>query len=222
MMPFKIFYPYKTLPEYLHKYIPLIHSCPIYPYTYNSDGTYKSLDKICYLTVHESFVKKGETQRRGGLHIERPGLITSNSRFVKKEPFGTNEYSLLSWGLGCYGYDGMPVDGIYMATNTPKSCKIYDVLINEPEKITDKHGGLDYIMRTKLDKLDKSYYMEPNKLYWLTDTTPHESMPVEEDCYRQFFRLIVGKISVWYSQHNTANPLCEPDAPIVDESKFSE
>ena len=222
MMPFNIFRSKDTLPEYLHQYLPLINSCPIYPHTYKPNGEYESYnpDKICYLTIHESIVKKGETQRRGGLHIERPGSITTKSRFVKTEKWGDNEYSRLSWGMGTCTKDGFPIDGIYMATNTPKSCKIYDVLIDKPEEITDKHGGIDHIMKTKLDKLRKSYYMEPNKLYWMTDRTPHESMPVEEDCKRQYFRLIVGKISVWYSQHNTANPLYEPDAPIVNESKF--
>jgi hypothetical protein len=62
------------------------------------------------------------------------------------------------------------------------------------------------------------------------DRTPHESLPVkapENDpmathAYRQFFRLVVGSISVWYSKHNTPNPLgMLPDAPISNEDKFA-
>ncbi len=29
--------------------------------------------QICYLSIHESFVKKGRSQRRPGLHIESAG-----------------------------------------------------------------------------------------------------------------------------------------------------
>lgn len=223
MMPFKIFKAKETLPEYLHGYLKIIKSCPIYQFDCSlPDGKYTP-DKICYLTIHESIVKKGETQRRPGTHIERPGSISSlnGGRFLAKQPFGDNEYSSIYWGMGgwvprnCGGY---PVDGIYMATNTANSCKIYDVLIDKPEEITDKHGGLDYVLSSKIK--NKGYFMEPDQLYWMTDRTPHESEPVDEDCKRQFFRLVVGKISVWYSQHNTANPMVEPDAPIINESKF--
>ena len=31
---------------------------------------------ICYLTIHESYVEKGATQRRGGLHVETPGKVS--------------------------------------------------------------------------------------------------------------------------------------------------
>lgn len=221
MMPFRIFNCKETLPEYLHSYLPIIKSCPIFPYKFDSDGRNIGCDsdQICYLTIHESSVKKGETQRRAGIHIERPAFIEGHGRFVEEQPWGMNEFSALSWGRGRWdNMTGFPIDGIYMATNIAKSSKIYDVLIDKPEEITDKHGGLDYIMCNKIK--DKSYNMEPNRLYWMTDRTPHESLPVEEDCDRQFFRLVVGKISIWYSQHNTANPLVEPDAPISDCSKF--
>ena len=223
MMPFKIFKAKETLPEYLHGYLKIIESCPIYQFDCSlPDGKYTP-DKICYLTIHESIVKKGETQRRPGVHIERPGSISAlnGGRFLAKQPWGDNEYSSIYWGMGSWvprNCGGYPVDGIYMATNTANSCKIYDVLINKPEEITDKYGGLDYVLSSKIK--NKGYFMDPDQLYWMTDRTPHESAPVDKDCKRQFFRLVVGKISVWYSQHNTANPLVEPDAPIINESKF--
>jgi hypothetical protein len=43
---------------------------------------------------------------------------------------------------------------------------------------------------------------------------------MEQDGDRQFFRLVVGRISAWYSAHSTANPLVEPDAPVVHGDKF--
>ena len=55
----------QQLPKELHGYIPWIHAC------INADGGLH--EKICYLTIHESFVEKGKSQRRPGLHIELPG-----------------------------------------------------------------------------------------------------------------------------------------------------
>ena len=218
MIPFKFFNSKNTLPEYLHGYLNMIRSCPIDFNSYDSNGdtVASNMDKICYLTVHESIVKKGETQRRPGIHIEqsKPG-----GRFVEEQlSRNGNEYKSLRWGLGTINSDGFPIDGIYMATNIANSCKIYDVLINNPENIIDKYGGLDYVLSNKIKKY--GYCCEPNQLYWITDRTPHESAPVEENCKRQFFRLVAGKIDVWHSQHNTPNPMVESDATIIHESKF--
>ena len=40
-----------------------------------------------------------------------------------------------------------------------------------------------------------------------TDTTAHESLPVDEDTYRQYFRFVTSAVSVWYENHSTKNPL---------------
>jgi hypothetical protein len=48
--------------------------------------------------------------------------------------------------------------------------------------------------------------MEKNKLYWITDRTPHESLPMKSQIYRQFFRLVTENVGVWYEQHSTKNP----------------
>jgi hypothetical protein len=63
--------------------------------------------------------------------------------------------------------------------------------------------------------------MEPGRLYWLTDLTPHEAMPALESGPRQFFRLVSPKIGVWFTKHNTPNPLgVQPGAPLEHGSKF--
>ena len=54
--------------------------------------------------------------------------------------------------------------------------------------------------------LGPSYILKPCQWYWLTDTTPHESLPLSRSAYRQYIRVVTGEISIWYSQHNTANP----------------
>ena len=56
--------------------------------------------------------------------------------------------------------------------------------------------------------------------------TPHESLPVKERKYRQFFRLVTSNVSLWYESHSTANPLgVIPDkriTKVVAGNKFSE
>jgi len=68
--------------------------------------------------------------------------------------------------------------------------------------------------------------LDPGQLYWMTDKTPHESLPLKEKTYRQFFRIVTSNVSFWYKDHSTANPLgVEPDpdvTKIVVGNKFSE
>ena len=73
------------------------------------------------------------------------------------------------------------------------------------------------------NKKYKSKVLRAGELVWLTDRTPHECLPVEQDTGRQFFRLVVGKIAFWFSDHSTPNPIgyeIPSDVPIVHGNKF--
>ena len=69
MLPF-IFGNKRPLPKNLQCYFDLVEACP---YHKSERGT------VGYLTVHESYVGAGKTQRRPGLHIESPGVFRSNT-----------------------------------------------------------------------------------------------------------------------------------------------
>merc|ERR1719499_2803043 len=56
------------LPEYLKEYHNRFIKIIL-------DGNVDEINKIGFLTIQESFVEKGKTQRRPGLHVERPGVI---------------------------------------------------------------------------------------------------------------------------------------------------
>lgn len=224
MMPIKLF-DQSSIPELYHPYLPIIYQCPNLRYKYINGQHIDMIDKIVYLTIHESLVPVGQTQRRPGLHIERPGALEEGGRLVVKPPYFCEEdieYNSLSWGLGNWG-DNHPIDGIYMASNISDSCTVWPVVIENPHEVTDAHGGMDHMA----PYIGPGHSLKAGELCWITDRTPHKSNPIVSDdpevkfVYRQFFRLVVGKISVWYSKHNTPNPLgILPDAPISDADKF--
>jgi hypothetical protein len=57
----------------------------------------------------------------------------------------------------------------------------------------------------------------------MTDKTPHESLPLQNNANRQYFRLVVGTITTWFADHCTANPLgvLPPDTVnIIRGNKF--
>jgi hypothetical protein len=208
-------------------------------------------DRIGYLTVHESDVAAGAMQHRAGSHIERPlgplgplgagplgelapggggGYVnrTYNTQWALGR-FQRAAYfpNCPCWGLGYFDESrGVPIDGIYMASafygamcETEGTCAVWPATIDHPEKVTDGHGGIEHL-REYLPN-DRKYVMKNGELVWMTDRTPHESLPAVRSGRRQFFRVVAGPISVWYSRHNTPNPLgVAPGAPISDKDKF--
>merc|ERR1719242_1876810 len=94
MMPFimNLEFEETKLPEYLREY----HHMFIPPILYENKD---EINKIGFLTIQESFVEKGKTQRRPGLHVECPGLvnIAKGAGDVIKP-----EQRVFTWGLGSY------------------------------------------------------------------------------------------------------------------------
>lgn len=169
-----------TLPPFLQHYLPLIESCDF------EKGT------VVYLTIHESIVKEGQSQRRGGIHTEA---------------FNAQKTSLSWGGGGTWGGQ----KGIYMAS-TDGACRIWPVETSE----VDSHGQV-----LKPQNLPKANKCEAHVMYWMTDQTPHEALP-SQGGPRQFFRLVSSDLSVWHAKHNTPNPLgILPDCQVIQDDKFS-
>ena len=117
------------------------------------------------------------------------------------------------WGGGWGGISESK--GIYMASSDG-TCNIYDTYVSN--KNVDKHGSTlkESVANTRCVKA------KPSTMYWVTDRTPHESLPVAEKTNRQFFRLVSEDIHAWYKKHSTPNPLgIEPKCRIVDTDKFA-
>eukprot|EP01084_Bolivina_argentea_P019769 36774_1 len=223
MMPFIMSFDFEKtkLPQYLKSYHPIITVC------LNQDLDQKN--KICFLTVQESKVFKNKTQRRPGLHVETPGLVClcdedDEKGFVYSTGQGCHgrAHKMHPWGMGFWTNGAK--DGIYMMSSVDDSaafwgCKI--IKANDKEVIGNL-GDIEYLRSSLPDK--KRHFMKANKLYWLTDRTPHEALPMKENGYRQFFRLVTHKVGLWYTQHSTGNPNgIVPDPKItmvIEKSKF--
>uniref|UniRef100_A0A7M5UU73 Uncharacterized protein n=1 Tax=Clytia hemisphaerica TaxID=252671 RepID=A0A7M5UU73_9CNID len=224
MMPFLMSEDFDStcLPDYLEDYHDKILS--------NID--YRGQEgEIGYLTIHESLVDEGQSQRRPGLHTESPGIIYVKNEgkaekgdkcFDEKGGGSAVVYPMLvEWGRG--GYDSeLELDGgIYMASNVSNSCEVWDCQIvsgENGEEIIGKHGDIEHLRSL----LPESTKLKANMLYWVTDRTPHESLPLKKGTYRQFIRVVTKDVSVWYKDHSTENPMGIPpgDAKIVRGSKF--
>lgn len=224
-----------TVPKYCRQYLPLIKACPVrfsrsggggsqWMLPYEADRRQRN---IVYLTIQEGYVPVGASQRRTGLHIERPGLLRHGGKLHH-----TDEYAW-GWGMGSIGdFKARRIpkieelyDGIWMASTVSDTCRIYSRLVDDPEHVTDVFGGVEH----KRDSMGPGTMLKAGDLCWMTDRTPHESLPVtapsdDPDAtvvHRSFFRLVVGQVSVWYSEHNTPNPTgLQPGCPIIHSSKF--
>ncbi|MES2023320.1 MAG: hypothetical protein V4439_01430 [Patescibacteria group bacterium] len=153
MMPF-IMGNAESIPEEYKQYLPMIDACKI---------STKLIGQVGYLTITETVVKLGETQRKPGIHTDS------------------------GYGL------------IYMANNLPNSCRVWDEEIYS----TDPYGDCEEYR----DSLGKGITIEPNILYMLNENCPHESLPVEKEGERQFFRLVTGPLQAWWEGDSTPNRL---------------
>eukprot|EP01084_Bolivina_argentea_P252509 423852_1 len=196
MMPVEMNYEtlHLQLPKQLNGYTQLLRAC------LQADPSQRNT--ICFVTIHESFVEKGKTQRRPGLHIEYPGNINTVG--------GESSY-FHGWGGGYYQRDG-----IFMASNISDSCVAWNckIVSHDENEVIDDLGNIEHL-KSMLPK-DQKYTLERNKLYWITDRTPHEALAMNQSGWRQFFRLVSSKLGVWYENHSTKNP-----NGIVPNPKFT-
>jgi hypothetical protein len=187
MMPFIMGDPLSIPIEYRH-YASLIEMCLLDP---------NEKYKIGYLSIAESFVKNGYTQKRIGIHTEkRAHGIACGKGSISVNPI-SNKINLSG--------------GIFMASNVNESCQIWNINANNPKPIDIQ----SQIMETKCDP----YKIKQNELIWFTDTCPHEVLPQKYSAIRQWFRIVTSQNSFWFSKTDTPNSLgIEPDCQIIHQS----
>lgn len=192
MMPFRMG-DKASIPDEYQQYWPLISACKLHT---------SELGRIGYLTIHESWVEQGASQRRPGLHVESPVLmLKEGGKFVP---------NIAHWGSawGCH-----EAGGIYMGSNVSQSCQIWNSKITQPDLLVGPLGSVEHLR----EALGSGIPMKAGEIWWLTDLTPHESLPLEEPQYRQYFRLVTSSVGIWYEKHSTRNRLgIEPDPEITE------
>jgi hypothetical protein len=190
-----------SLPTLLHGYWQLIQQLPI---SHRNNTT-------AYLTVQEGSVQAGCTQRTPGLHTE-------SAVEIEKDQGGAGSVeSYQSWGGGESFYHNL-AGGIFMGSTVSGTCRLVHCSVGATH--VGRHGNLEHMRPWIEDSKPKRSVLKANEIWWITDKTPHEALPLMINSERQFFRLIAADIDIWYSAHNTANPMVEPACRVVDGSKF--
>ena len=118
------------------------------------------------------------------------------------------------------------VGGIFMASNVSNSCAVWNCTIEADDNGDEVIGDLGNVEHLRDFLPSQSENMGANEMYWISDRTPHESLPLKEGTYRQYFRLVTSQVSLWFEEHSTKNPLgVVPDpniTKIVKGSKFED
>ncbi|KAJ3095002.1 hypothetical protein HK100_005949 [Physocladia obscura] len=193
-----------SLPENCKRYAPLIAHC--------LRRCKSEWWKIGYLTIHESWVEAGATQRRPGLHIESPGAIIDDEKYLTANAY----LRWYCWGSGKFGnwiegdldqFGIVNVEGgIFLASNIDDSFRAYDCIVDDVEAVGHL-GDINHMRNAITIQNFDEIRVKANELLWITDRTPHESLPQKKAGFRQFFRLVTSELSMWYNEHNTPNEL---------------
>ena len=220
------------LPEILRPYSDLIEMCLKHQHSKKLDHELNygffghclgqsDLGKVYYLTVQENAVKSGQSQRRPGLHVDSPGWVKIKNdddvKVSKKGSGSSRKYTNHYWGAGsCHVFnmgtkksswiglediyrDNLYVTdgGIYIASNVPDSTRVWNCAVDG--EVIGQHGDIEHLSSA----LGEGELMRPGQVYWITDKTPHESLPLKEKTMRQFFRIVTADVSFWFRDHST-------------------
>ena len=91
-----------------------------------------------------------------------------------------------------------------MASNVDESCAVWKATLCDPDG--DVVGKLGDVRRLKGLLGPPAMILAAGDLVWMTDQTPHESLPLKRSSQRQYFRLVTGKVTAWFARHSTLNP----------------
>ena len=187
MMPIVIGDTSSIPPEY-RQYAALVNDCPV---------ASSEVGQVGYLSIQESSVPQGSTQRRPGIHTEKhPG-----------GPWGAG------WGGGRVHADGYV--GVFMASTTPHSCRIWNRHVVLPGHM----GDCEHLRGL----LGNGETLDANELVWLSDSCPHEALPTTKPLFRQWFRLVTSDVWIWYEKHSTPNRLgVKPNCNVFKGDKFEQ
>ena len=190
MMPFICRYTFEhcKLPDFIRPYWDLIEMCLKHhhsrePSSFHWPRRFSSdLGKVYYLTIQESEVEPGQSQRRPGLHVDCPGWVkvkSANEDQVRKGSGFSRKLNCFGWGTGlraCHVFN-LPTEikmseqdlpkenmfvtfgGIYNASNVPNSTRVWNCAVDGDGEIIGEHGDIEH-MRSALGDLEEEGEVE--------------------------------------------------------------
>lgn len=168
------------------------------PYADIITSSYLEKGEVGHLTIHESFVEAGRSQRgyngagiKRNVHVE-VGRRNSTNRW------GGGGQSSWGKGTGTFLADSTKV---LIASSIGGTCRVWrDVIEMSPT--------LDGDLSAYIDKYpeDTGHLMAAGELAEISIFTPHECVAQSESGFRQFFR-IVGVGVTGREEYFTVNPL---------------
>ena len=185
----------KSLPEAFQSYAAII------------DSNYLEKGEIGYLTIDESYVDAGKSQRGYNSHgLNRNVHIEVGRHIVNHWGDGENgwgrEHELFNgWGWG-RGYTTLLDDDtmVLIANSISDTCRVWDA----QEMAFTKDGDLSEHIHKYPEHT--GILMKAGDLAKISIFTPHECIPQKQSGPRQFFR-IVGKGVHGRESYFTVNPL---------------
>lgn len=190
MMPFDFKQP-DLIPEYLKHYSEFIAEC----LSYLDIEAITKETSVGYITIDETFVKAGSTQRREGLHID----------------------------AGCWGGGGGSVwgkSGFVIASTVKNSTLAYNNVFVKPEMFL-KGGAIapEVEMFFKMFYEDHKTILDANTFHFMSPYCVHEALPVTKNTERQFFRLSLPNTDPWPSNY-TKNPFVDAPGQYMQPSDY--
>jgi hypothetical protein len=156
---------------------------------------YLEKGKIGYLTIDESEVVKGKAQRT---------FRSKTSRALHTE-VGKHPDKIYAWGGGgSWGSSNRVTlredTRILLANNIDNTCAIWDAI----HRNTSLDGDIGEYSSQYPYK--DAIFMKAGDVHEIGILTPHESLPVEDNCKRQFLR-IIGDGVCGRESYFTENPM---------------
>ena len=165
------------------------------PYAQIVDENYLEKGEVGYLTIHESNVGAGQSQRGYNAHGLNRNVHIEVGRYENKNSWGGGN----SWG----GKRAVLLDDdtmVLIANSISDTCRVW----NAQEMAFTNDGDLS----AYIDKYPEctGRLMKAGELAKISIFTPHECIPQKQSGPRQFFR-IVGKGVHGRESYFTVNPL---------------
>ena len=103
-----------------------------------------------------------------------------------------------------------------MASNVTNSTKVWNCEIQNLDQVVDQYGGLEHNFVSSFLR-HPGNNLQQGEMCWMTDRTPHASMPLKKGTKRSYFRLVTSQVSAWYEEHSTKNPygVVPPNGVVV-------